>query len=195
MNNTELSRRNFCRMLLAGSVGLITPSLGQSKPLSKTNLTPILPPQPIEHEKNLSMYNLHTGEKLVTTFWQDGQYIQESLQDINYFLRDFRQNEVRMIDPELIELIYTVYQTVDSKQDFHVVSGYRSPKTNEALRRRGVKAAKRSMHLQGKAIDFYLPDRKLSDIRKAASQQKVGGVGYYPQSNFVHLDTGKIRYW
>ena len=113
-------------------------------------------------------------------------------------LRDFRQNEVKPIDPQLLDLLFELGGTLETDQPFHVISGYRSPHTNQMLRERGgsdTGVATKSLHMVGKAIDIRVPGVKLDDLRAAAKSLKLGGVGFYPSSNFVHLDTGRVRYW
>lgn len=147
------------------------------------------------YKKSLSFYNTHTGEKLDTTFWADGVYIPESLAEINYLLRDHRNNAVTEMNIELFDLLYTLRTNLDSREPFHVISGYRSPETNAKLRNHSTGVAKKSLHMEGKAIDINLPGRNLADLRKVAIGLGQGGVGYYPSSNFVHVDRGRVRTW
>ncbi|WP_345988848.1 DUF882 domain-containing protein [Sulfurimonas sp. HSL1-2] len=148
-----------------------------------------------EYEKTLSFYNIHTGESLRTTFWAEGSYIPEALEDINKILRDHRTGTEAAMDSELLDLLHAVRTKLDSKEAFHIISGYRSPKTNAMLHNNTSGVAKKSLHMQGKAIDINLPRTELSMLRKAAVSEKIGGVGYYPESHFVHVDTGRVRYW
>jgi len=147
------------------------------------------------HERSLRFYNTHTGETLRTMFWAEGQFIPDALQDINRLLRDHRSNTVAPIDPELIVLLNKVSTQFGSNNVVHVISGYRSPETNRKLAEASGGVAKHSMHLEGKAIDVRIPGYDLNELRKAALAQKRGGVGYYPDSRFVHLDTGRVRHW
>jgi len=147
------------------------------------------------HERSLRFYNTHTGETLRTMFWAEGQFVPEALQDINRLLRDHRSNTVAPIDPELIVLLNKVSTQFGSNNVIHVISGYRSPETNRKLAEASGGVAKHSMHLEGKAIDVRIPGYDLNDLRKAALAQKRGGVGYYPDSKFVHMDTGRVRHW
>jgi uncharacterized protein YcbK (DUF882 family) len=146
-------------------------------------------------EKSLSFYNTHTGEKLISTFWVEGQYVAESLDDINRILRDHRTDEVKNIDTGLLDLLFALREELETGQPFHVISGYRSPFTNDFLRQQGSGVAVNSLHREGKAIDIRMPDRPLGALRKAALEMKAGGVGYYPRSDFVHVDVGRVRYW
>lgn len=150
---------------------------------------------PAAADKQLSFYNMHTHEKLECCYFADAQYQADELAQINHILRDFRTGEVIDFDTKLIEVLYQLKTMTGSKADFHVISGYRSPKTNAMLRKQGRGVAKRSYHMQGKAIDIFLPDVPLKNLRDAAVSLKAGGVGYYPGSNFIHVDTGRVRRW
>lgn len=147
------------------------------------------------YEKSLSFYNIHTGETLRTTFWAEGAYIPESLEAINKVLRDYRTGTETAMDPKVLDLMHAVRAKLDSKQPFHIISGYRSPKTNAMLHNTTQGVAKKSLHMEGKAIDLNLPGSDLAMLRKAAMSEKAGGVGYYPASNFVHVDSGRVRHW
>ena len=147
-------------------------------------------------ERRLSLYNLHTGESLSTTYWVDGIYVDDEMAAINRLMRDHRSGEVSPIDRKLLDRLYTLQQQLGSEGPFQVISGYRSPATNAKLQKvsnGGV--AKRSLHMQGRAIDIRLPGVELKHLRQAALKQKAGGVGIYERSNFVHLDTGRTRFW
>ena len=147
-------------------------------------------------EKSISLHNIHTGESLKKAiFWAEGEYVQQTLEDVNFLLRDYRNDKIKTIDPQLLDILYTLHQKVGGFRPFQVISGYRSPETNAFLARTTNGVAQKSLHIQGKAIDIRLPGYDLADLRKAAMTLKSGGVGYYPKSEFIHLDTGKIRYW
>jgi uncharacterized protein YcbK (DUF882 family) len=146
-------------------------------------------------ERKLSLHNLHTGETIRTTFWADGVFQIDALRDIDFVLRDFRTGDVTEIDPQLLVLLHRITQTTGVDKPFDVISGYRSPKTNAALASSSSGVAKRSLHMQGMAVDVSLPDVRLAHLRDAAKSLKAGGVGYYPKSNFIHVDTGRVRFW
>lgn len=146
-------------------------------------------------EKKLSFLNLHTGERTRATYWANGRYIPEGMRAINHVLRDHRTGDRYTIDPDLFDVLYLLQHKLGTRQEFHVISAYRSPATNAKLAEQNGGVAKNSMHTHGKAIDIRLPGRKLSDLRTAALSLQMGGVGYYPSSNFVHLDTGHVRFW
>ena len=146
-------------------------------------------------DRALSFYNTHTDEKLSATYVRGNQFDKGALKDINHILRDFRTGDVHPIDLQLLDLLTELHRKTGSKQPFQIISGYRSPKTNSTLAAESNGVAKRSMHLDGKAIDIRLADVKLKDLHAAAVAMKRGGVGMYTGSNFVHVDTGRVRYW
>jgi uncharacterized protein YcbK (DUF882 family) len=149
-------------------------------------------------ERNLSFFNTHTGEALETMFCCEGEYVPESLQAINHILRDHRTNEIKEIDIRLLDLLHDLNGELGTAKPFHVISGYRSPKTNAMLRERGGKTtgvASHSLHMDGKAIDIRVPGTRLPALRETATRMRRGGVGYYPASDFVHVDVGRVRYW
>lgn len=145
--------------------------------------------------RSLAFHNLHTGENLDLVYWSDGTYEPGALSQINHVLRDFRTGDVHPIDPRLLDLLVEVDQRLSSTGPFQVISGYRSPATNAMLRRESEGVAKSSLHMQGQAIDVRVPDRSLADLHRVAMNLRGGGVGYYPQSDFVHIDVGRVRYW
>jgi len=146
-------------------------------------------------ERKLSFYHLHTGEKLSAVYWADGAYQQDSLSEIYHLLRDFRAGTVSPIDTDLLDLLHTLSVKLDTTAQFHVISGYRSPNTNAMLAKSSRGVAKHSLHMDGLAIDIRLPGRDLSAVHRAALSLKGGGVGYYPVSDFVHVDVGRVRQW
>ena len=146
-------------------------------------------------ERTLSFFHTHTGEHLRLTYFSDGIYHDDALQEINHYLRDFRTGEIHPIDSHLLDILYRVQNACNSNGTFEVISGYRSPKTNKLLHDQGHGVAVHSLHMLGKAIDVRLTDVKTSCLKKAAMSLKQGGVGYYAKSDFVHMDTGRVRYW
>ncbi len=147
------------------------------------------------HERVLRLYNTHTGESIKSVFWAEGNFIPDALTDINKLLRDHRSNTVAEMDPQLLVLLDQLSAKFEHKNVLHVISGYRSPETNKKLAAASNGVAKHSMHLEGKAIDIRMPGQQLANVHKAALAAKGGGVGYYPDSQFVHLDTGRTRNW
>jgi uncharacterized protein YcbK (DUF882 family) len=146
-------------------------------------------------DRTLSFYNTHTDETLTATYFRGSSFDKGALKDINHILRDHRSGDVFPIDLKLLDLLVELHRKTDSKKPFQIISGYRSPKTNKMLNAESSGVAKRSMHLDGKAIDIRLADVKLHYLRAAAVEMKRGGVGMYTVSNFVHVDTGRVRYW
>lgn len=151
--------------------------------------------QPATGERVLRLYNTHTGEKLKSTFWAEGEFIPDAMKDINKVLRDHRNNKVAQMDPELLLLLTQLNDRLDNNRELHIISGYRSPESNAKLHAASGGVAKRSLHMEGKAIDIRLPGTDLRHLQKAAMSLKGGGVGYYASSQFVHMDTGRVRYW
>lgn len=143
----------------------------------------------------IAFHNLHTGENLEATYRVGGEYVPSVLKDIDHILRDFRTGEVAAIDTRLLDLLHLLQSRLESDEPFHVISGYRSPKTNSKLAQQSSGVAKKSLHMKGMAIDVRLPGRALTDLRRAAVSLKLGGVGYYPKANFIHADVGRVRYW
>jgi uncharacterized protein YcbK (DUF882 family) len=146
-------------------------------------------------ERRLSFHNLHTGENVNLPYWVQGDYLPEALAEINHVLRDHRNNQVAAIDIQLLDLLGRVKAEFGASQPFQVISGYRSPASNRMLAGNSSGVAKRSLHMEGKAIDIRIPGIQLADLRRAGLMLKGGGVGYYPVSNFVHLDVGRVRTW
>jgi uncharacterized protein YcbK (DUF882 family) len=146
-------------------------------------------------ERELSFRHRHTDETLKVAYYANGRYLPSALQDVNWLLRDFRNDEVKEIDPRLLDLLYAVRQRLDTEQAFEIYSAYRSPATNAALRREGWGVARNSLHMQGMAIDINLPGWEARHIGNCALSLQRGGVGFYRRSNFVHLDVGEIRTW
>ena len=146
-------------------------------------------------ERKLAFLNLHTGERVHTTYWAEGQYLSEGLIAIEKVLRDHRTGETYEMDRNLLDMLQLLQYKMTSQNEFHVISGYRSPASNAQLNARSNGVAKRSLHMQGKAIDIRLPGHALSNLRKAALSLQAGGVGYYPTSEFIHIDTGRVRQW
>lgn len=146
-------------------------------------------------ERSLAFYNTHTGESIRTVYWAQGGYIPQALAEINHVLRDHRTNAVKNMSPALLDFLYRIGNAIDAAQPFHIISGYRSPASNAMLAARSGGVAKHSMHLDGMATDIRVPGRELVRIRRAALTLRGGGVGYYPDSDFVHVDVGRIRQW
>ncbi len=158
---------------------------------------PVEPAQSRERDRTLKLFFGHTGERGTFTFKRNGRYDRKELQRINHFLRDWRKDEAARMDPQLLDLVWDIYDESGSRGYIHIVSAYRSPATNSMLRNRSSGVAKNSQHTSGKAMDFAIPDVPLDKLRAIAMRRQGGGVGYYPRSGFpfVHVDTGSVRAW
>jgi uncharacterized protein YcbK (DUF882 family) len=149
-----------------------------------------------EQPRTLSFHHLHTEERLTLTYRKGEHYQRSALTRLNQFLRDFRTGDITTIDPKLFDLLFDLKQAIGHNDGvFEIVSGYRSPRTNDMLRRTSGGVAKRSLHMSGQAIDIRLSETPTRRVRDAARQLARGGVGYYSRSDFVHLDTGNVRTW
>jgi uncharacterized protein YcbK (DUF882 family) len=143
----------------------------------------------------VSLYCVHTGEELSVDYYVDGRYEPDALRAIDHLLRDYHNDEICQFDPRVLNQLYDVRRALGSNEAFHVYSGYRSPETNESYRRLSNRVAEHSYHLTGQAIDVHLPGRDIRQIRNVAVAMRAGGVGYYPQEGFVHIDSGPVRRW
>ena len=177
----QLGRRRF----LMGSLGTAAAVLGVSRTARAAT--------PPAHR--LSFYHIHTAEKLTVTYRENGVLIPGALTQVNHYLRDFRTEQVHDIDVTLLDALHDLYAAFDARGNFEVISGYRSPRTNAALRHVSSGVAEHSLHIQGQAIDVRLTSAKTAALRDAAIARAAGGVGYYAESNFVHIDTGAVRSW
>lgn len=154
-----------------------------------------LSPSPKSIGRNLSFHNLHTDEKLDVTYWKDGAYDRAAWGKINYLLRDFRSGDMHVMDLRLMDLLHDVQTSLRNDRTIEIISGYRSPQTNRMLAEASGGVAKNSYHLRGMAIDIRMDGTALPDLHKTALGMNRGGVGYYPDSQFVHLDVGPVRRW
>jgi uncharacterized protein YcbK (DUF882 family) len=184
LSNCLLGRRR------ALGFGLGVVALGIAAPLRGA-----LAALPTSGVRTLGFVNTHTNEKILATYWQDGVYDKGALKDINYVMRDHRTGEIAKMDPQLLDLLVELHRRTGSRKAFQIISAYRSPKTNAMLASASGGVAKRSMHMEAKAVDIRLYDVKLADLRDTAIGMKAGGVGYYGKSDFVHVDTGRVRRW
>lgn len=187
-NSLSCTHSSSRRRFLIGAGTLVAAAAITSRPVfaQSTTITP---------ERTLSLYNLNTGESLKTVYWAEGKYIPESLSDINHLLRDFRNNEIKPIDLTLLNLLHAITLQLDTSKPVQLISGYRSPSTNALLHSRSTGVAKHSLHMDGMAADIRIPGNDLRELHKVAVAMHGGGVGYYPQSDFVHMDVGPVRYW
>jgi uncharacterized protein YcbK (DUF882 family) len=176
-----LSRRRFLTSVACTAITLATPGVFASVIQAR--------------DRELAFYNTHTGEKLSATYWSGGNYLDDGLDEISWILRDHRADIANPIDPELLDLLYQLQAKIEHQGEIHVISGYRSPATNDMLAKRSSGVAKHSYHMLGQAIDIRMPDYDTSQLYKAAISMKRGGAGYYSGSNFAHLDVGPVRHW
>jgi uncharacterized protein YcbK (DUF882 family) len=149
--------------------------------------------------RTLSLYQVHTKESITITYMKNGKYVPSAMKKLNYFLRDWRRNEAITISPRTIDLMWELHADLGSKAPIHIISGYRSPKTNAFLKKIGRNVARKSQHMIGHAIDLYFPDVPTVKVRNSALVRQVGGVGYYRSgggpTGFVHIDSGRVRHW
>lgn len=183
MNDLHISRRAFVK------TGLLTLA-GCCAPIPFKAVAARLP-----QDRRLRFYNTHTQERLDVCYCEEGTYVPDAMAAIDHILRDHRTGEVKPISPKLIDLLHTIGKRVGNGPNIHIISGYRSPATNKKLRQRSRSVAKKSYHLIGHAADIRIPSIHTASLRKIAKNLKAGGVGYYPQSNFVHVDVGPVRHW
>jgi len=183
-----LARRKLLRLgLVAGAAA----GLGLSSSLVNAQGLPLAPAAP----RKVALHVLHTGEKLDALYYDKGAYVPDALHAVNHALRDFRTGDVHMIDPRLLDLLDAVSQRTGSRDPVQVICGYRSPKTNAMLHEHSEEVAAHSLHLKGQAMDIRLADAALPHLHDAALKLGAGGVGYYPRSDFVHIDVGPVRRW
>ncbi len=178
----SILRKNAALAALAAAFALQTPLSGTA--LAET--------------RTISLFMVHTKEEVTVTYKKDGKYIPDAMKKINHILRDWRRNESTRMDPKVVDLMWELHADLGSKKPVHIISGYRSPRTNALLKRIGRKVARRSQHIAGRAIDLYFPDVPISRLRGSAFVRRIGGVGYYPRSGkhgFIHIDTGRVRHW
>ena len=181
-DSPDRSRRRF-----AGGLGVLlaAPALI----LSRHAPASIAPPRTLRFD------HTHTGEKLAIAYTAADRYLPAALREISRFLRDFRTGEVHAIDPKLLDQLHQLATVTGSSAPFEVISGYRSSATNTVLRSHSTGVASQSLHLEGRAIDIRLPNVGIADLRDAAISLRAGGVGFYSDSKFVHVDTGRVRRW
>jgi len=175
----DQTRRKLLRGLAAGAAAIATPALARV-------------PGDV---RAVTFDNLHTGEWLRTAYWIDGAYVPEALDEISYILRDWREDAVKPIAPETIDIIAAVHRMLESDAPLQVISGYRTPKTNAMLRRQSRGVARKSYHIKAMAVDLTMEGRSVRQIARAARALGAGGVGQYSRSNFVHIDSGPVRSW
>jgi uncharacterized protein YcbK (DUF882 family) len=180
----SIHRRRFLRM---AGVAAATATLAPATALARLT-APVTP-------RGLKFYNLHTGEQLDVVYYEKGRYIPQALAEIDYILRDYRQNAVKPISPALLDLVVAIRRKLHTDAEVAIISGYRTPQTNAMLAARSDGVAHHSLHMDGLALDWRVPGRTLEQLHRVALSMRGGGVGYYPASDFVHTDVGRVRYW
>jgi uncharacterized protein YcbK (DUF882 family) len=204
IDNDAVDRRRFLRIFGGVALACLAPlplaasitgsgTLGAPLPAEAALSGAGIPGAPGAHL--ISLLNINTGERLACAYREKGILVPDATAAIDHLLRDHRNNEIKPIDPQLLDLLHDAASALGATEPFQVVCGYRSPATNAAMRRRGAGVAKHSYHINGRAVDVSLPGVQLSQLRLAARDLKTGGVGYYPGAHFVHLDTGPVRSW
>jgi len=190
--SVDLKRRNFLIGGLSFLGVMITSRLAD--PLHPIMRLPKLPT--VIPPKSLSLHNIHTLETVSVDYWKDGDYCKTAHESLNHILRDRRNGKLCEMNPQLFDMMHALAQELNTSEPFEIICGYRSPETNTMLHKASHGVAKNSKHLTGDAIDLRLPGVKLSTLRDAARDLQMGGVGYYPKSNFVHIDIrDKPAYW
>lgn len=195
MQNHCRDRRRFLK-----TVGFVTPAMALSAmaPSTMVLATLAIPVSGLAAERKqyrLRFYHQHTREQLDVVYRDGFRYRRDALEKINTLLRDFRTGQIHPIDPALLDILYAIQTQTGSVSEYEIVSGFRSPKTNAMLRNQTSGVAEHSLHVKGRAIDLRLTDLSTKVLRETALDLGRGGVGYYPKSNFVHLDTGRARSW
>ena len=184
LTNNHLTRRRFLQLGTILAAGLILPPGLMAVPR---------PDDP--GERYLKFFNTHTQERLEVCYRCNGRYRRDAIAAVNNILRDHRTDEVHPIDLRLLDLLHTIRTTAGPDSCLHIISGYRSPTTNARLRRKSFGVARKSLHMSGYAADIRIPGVRTADVRKIAIGLNQGGVGYYPKSDFVHVDVGRVRVW
>lgn len=177
-------RRYFLKMGAQAAVSALLPMSAMA------SINGILIP-----ERRLSFYNTHTDERLEVCYYNQGRYQFHALKKINYIFRDHYSGKIKPIHKDLLDLLHAISMTLGDGAQFHIISGYRSPETNAMLRKKTKAVAKNSLHIQGKAADIRIPDCDTKRLSNICMKMQAGGVGYYPESDFVHVDTGDVRCW
>jgi uncharacterized protein YcbK (DUF882 family) len=177
--STPFNRRGFLKTAVCGALTCVA--------------SPVL--AEFVEQRSVAFVHTHTGEMLQTIYYRDGAYDQTALLSVAHTLRDFRSGDVHAIDPVLLDALFALRVLADHDKPYQIISAYRSPKTNDALRRKSHGVAEHSLHIEGQAIDIRVAGIATTKLRDLALAMKVGGVGYYRESDFLHIDTGRVRSW
>jgi uncharacterized protein YcbK (DUF882 family) len=180
---------------MIGRRGLLKLGLGAAFGAASFSASSIAWALPTSTPRRLAFHHTHTGEKLAVTYFEDGGYVPGALKEVNHLLRDYHNDQVHRIDPDLLDTLTAIQRRTDASTPFEIICGYRSPATNAKMAKRSGEVAKRSLHLTGQAIDVRQGGVGLDRLYAAARGLQDGGVGYYPRSEFVHVDIGPVRAW
>jgi len=180
----QRNRRKFLRTGVMAAACLLFPMITQKSFAER-----------VPRERRLRCYNPHTGERLNVCYWHNGRYLDEELKTVNHFFRDFRTESVSDIDVRLLDLLHALFEKTSDGNSLHLISGYRSPETNRMLRAKSSGVARKSLHMTGQAADIRIPGVETKTVKMIAVNLGLGGVGYYPRSDFVHIDIGRVRRW
>ena len=179
----------------AATVSFASPALAKHANSHIKHVRHKIHAHPAVPERQISLVNIHTQERTSLVYWRHGKYLTPALHHINHVMRDNHNNRIHHMDPHLLDLLHDLHRNLGGSQPFDLICGYRSPQTNAWLRRHTGGVAVNSLHLKGQAADVQLPGVSLERLHNAALHMARGGVGYYPRSDFVHVDTGKVRQW
>ena len=178
----DMGRRRFLKIgAVAAAAGLLPFPVVQAHCFSPT--------------RSLSLYSPNTGESFKGVYFAEGKYLPDALDKIDHVMRDIRTGDIHLIDPNLLDILFAISQKARTTSPLNIISGYRCPATNAWLRKRSKRVARKSMHLFGQAADIRVAGVRTASLKQVAVSVKGGGVGFYPRSRFVHVDTGPIRYW
>ncbi len=184
---STVNRRSFLRASLALSAAAFSPSVLSQEYPTYAQANP--------SQRRLRMLNVNTREQLDVVYWKDGNYVHDHIGQLNYFMRDHHRNEAAQMHVRLYDSLYLLHSALETDSPISVLSGFRTQATNEMLRGKYTHVAKKSFHIKGRAVDFYIAGINNDKIQKTARDMNLGGVGYYTKAHFVHLDTGYPRHW
>ncbi len=191
-----MDRRKFLQAAAGAAFNAaLVGGVGANMLVPASATTPAAAPRPAVQARQLAFLNTHTGDRFSDAYWENGNYVPDAMAAINHVMRDHRSGETHAIDPRLLDQLHGLKGLVSASAPFQIISGYRSPATNAALHENSSGVATRSLHMDGRAIDIRVAGVELTRLRDAALGMQAGGVGYYEASDFIHVDTGRVRRW